>query len=186
MIYGKAKAKVKNKEEIENIFKTSNSHEELFDAFTEAITNKYNDVELYKILLANPALGANEVIMFSEKIGKEFPSERYDLYFWVAELFSGQSFNVECYEKALEYYLKVFEMDMDNYEPLSAALGLYNYDLNITLNKEIVSTVEKGADIVKDRSKIYYALAEHYNKTGDSINYEKYSDLANKAAKNDE
>lgn len=177
---------MKNKEEIENIFKTSNSHEELFDTFSIAIENKYNDVELYKMLLANPALGTNEVIMFSEKIVKEFPSECYDLYYWIAELFSGQPFDVECYEKALEYYLKVFEMNTDEHEPLISALNLYNYDLDLSLNSDIISTVEHGADLVKHRSKIYYPLAEHYNKIGDGDNYEKYSSLANSAAKNEE
>lgn len=174
-----------DKTEIEEIFRSSNSHEELFDAFTEAVSNKCDDVELYKVLLANPALTIDEVIMFGEKVAKEFPGESYDLYFWMAELFSGESINPEYCEKAFQYYSKAFELKREDHEPLVAALNLYNYDLNLELNNEIINFIENGIASVKQKSKVYYGLANHYNVLNDEINFKKYSELANKASKNE-
>ena len=64
---------------LENIFLTSTSSEELFDAFDTALKGNIGDLEIYKILLANPALSIDEIEMYVKILSEKFPSMKYDL-----------------------------------------------------------------------------------------------------------
>ena len=92
--------------EIEKIFKTSGSKDELFDAFREAIAQKIQDDSLYNILLANKVLSNDEIIMYAEKICRDFPELCSSIYFWTARVFESIANFTERLQKAAEYYKK--------------------------------------------------------------------------------
>jgi len=64
------------KKYLENIFRNSNSPDELFDTFKIAIDRRIQDSSIYRLLLWNKALSPDEIMMFAEKICKENPEER--------------------------------------------------------------------------------------------------------------
>src|SRR3990172_13343979 len=99
---------VKNfsKQEIEQIFRTSSSPDELFDAFRIAISSKIKDSEFYKTLLWNKALSTDEISMFSEKVCREFPDLCFPVYFAVGQIFSSISFYGKHLEKAMLFFRK--------------------------------------------------------------------------------
>ena len=80
---------------IERIFRNSNNSDEIFDAFTEAVKEKIDDVNLYKILLGNHSLSKDEIIMYAEKLCKEFPHHKYEIYMWVASIFQNSLLEFE-------------------------------------------------------------------------------------------
>lgn len=172
-----------NKEEIEKTFRSSNNSDELFDAFQEAIAQQIDDVELYKILLGNPILADEEIGMYTEKLCNEFSGESFDLYLWTAGLFETKTYKVECLEKALYYYTKAAQIKPASYIPYLNAMNIYNYDINFSMNKEIIDFVEKNIGNVDKKSIIYKALAEHYKKLGYKSKEHEYLRLSEKSAK---
>jgi len=167
---------------IEQIFRNSTSPDELFDAFQDSMKLKVDNLEIYNLLLGNPALSTDELKMFSEKLIKEFPQNAYDLSMWVARVFE----NVENYrgtlDNAIHYYKRAKEHSPNSSDPLIGILSLFNYDLDIPSNKTILEFVEKEIGPVKIKSNIYYALAEHYKRTGEKQLEIKYSALAERSS----
>ncbi len=168
--------------EIENIFRNSTSTDFLFDAFQEAIKLKIEDPEIFKILLGNPALSTDEVKMFVEKLIKEYPGQANELSIWAAKIFEHKDDYHNFFEDAIHYYKRAQDYKPDSTEPLLSLLSLYNYELNFTANKVILEFVETRILHVRIKSKIYYALADHYKKTGDKNLELKYFALAERAA----
>jgi hypothetical protein len=74
-------------EEIRNRFINSEDFNEIFDAVEEAIRQRIEDIELYRLLFWNNSLSAEAIAMFGEKIANEFPSIAYDVYMWLASVF---------------------------------------------------------------------------------------------------
>jgi hypothetical protein len=57
-------------DEIRSKFANSTDFNELFDAFTDAINQRIQDVELYRLLFWNHSLGPDELCLFGEKLAK--------------------------------------------------------------------------------------------------------------------
>ena len=167
---------------IENIFRNSTSTDLLFDAFQEAIELKIKDLEIFKILLGNPALSSDEIKMYVEKLIKEFPGEANELSIWTARIFENKGDYLNSLEDALHYYKKAHDYKPDSSESLLQLLQLYNYELELPINKNIIEFVEYRISSVKLKSKIYYALADHYKKIGDKQSEIKYFALAERSA----
>ena len=168
--------------ETENIFRNSTSPDLLFDAFQEAIKLKIKDPEIFKILLGNPALSKDEIKMFVEKLIKEFPGYSHELTIWVAKIFEHKDDYHNSLGETIRYYKRANDYKPDSPEPLLNLLSLYNYELDLPTNKDILEFVETRSSLVKVKSKIYYALADHYKKIGNKKLELKYFALAERAA----
>ncbi len=168
--------------EIENIFRNSASSDLLFDAFQEAIKLKIKDPEIFKILLGNQALSTDEIKMFVEKLIKEFPDHSYELAIWAAKIFEHKDDYHNSLEEAINYYKRAHDYKPDPTEPLTSLLSLCNYELDLPTNKTILEFVGTRISFVKIKSKIYYALANHYKKFGDKDLELKYFALAERSA----
>ncbi len=171
--------------QIEDKFRNSSSSGELFDAFQTALQNKISDADIYKILLANPNLTNEEIMMFTEKLALEFPQFKYDFYMWTAQVFENNLFDVNSIENSHNYYVKACSAKPTECEPLLRLIGLYNYDLDLPLNTIIIENVLERAAAVNLKSRVYFALAEHFKKTGNCEMEKIYLELAEKAAKNE-
>lgn len=165
---------------LENVFRNSTSPDEIFDAVNLAVQNKVDNIDLYKILLANPTLSKDELIMFTEKICREFVPYKFDLYVWIAKLFESNYNDYHYIENSLHYYQKAFLINPENELPLLSALNLYNYDLELPINKNILQLVNTGEPTIKNKSVLYNKLSEHFGKTGNYELKNKYAELAAK------
>lgn len=169
------------KEKIEYIFRNSSSPDELFDAFAEAIRFRINDIEVYKILLANPALSLDEIKMYAEKLLKEFEDQQFQISMWTAKVFENLQSNFDYLESALHYYTKAIQHKPESYEPFLGMLKLYNYEIELPTNKKILQIIEDNLGPVKIKSKIYFALSNLYRRLGDKQKESKYAALGEKA-----
>lgn len=167
---------------LENIFRNSTSSDELFDAFREAINLNVNDLELYKILLGNPALSSDEIKMFSEKLAKEIPEQCINTFMWTANVFEYQKEDYNKLEDAISYYQRAFEQEPANALPLIKLLNLYNYDLETQSNKTIIDFVEQKVKTVNKKSGTFFSLADLYKRKGDYLLASKYLALGEKEA----
>ena len=167
-------------EKIENIFRNSSSPDELFDAFQTAVNLKIKSVDTYKILLANPTLSADEVKMFTEKLIKEQPDNAYEFNMWTGSVFENFISDYERLEDTFEYYKRAIFHKPDSHEPLLKLLNLYNYEINLPTNSRIINTIVDVVKTIDKKSKVYYALANHFRKTGNNRMEVKYLALAEK------
>ena len=170
---------------VETVFRYSNSNNELFDAFGDALKNKINDFELYKILLANPSLSVDEIKMFSEKLLKDMPMNTYHILMWVAKIFESRSSGFVDFDETIRYYERAINTRPVEYEPHLNLLNIFNYEVETEQNKKILHLVENGIGRVISKSKIYYALADLHKRLGDTKTSSKYVALAEKAAVNE-
>ena len=166
---------------IEEIFRSSTSSDELFDAFQDAIKLKLTDIGLYKILLANPTLSPDEIKLFTEKLIKEIPGSSFDLLMWTGKVFENHTDYFNYVNDALFYYQRAFSVQPESHKPLLSLLGLYNYEISLPINQKIFDVIDKSVSSVNQKSKIYYALSKHYKKCGDSNLEIKYYALAERA-----
>jgi hypothetical protein len=155
-------------ERIEKIFRCSSISGELFDAFQEALKCRIKNLETFKILLANPSLTPDEIKMFTEKIIIELPSKAYDINLWTGNIFENMILEYERLEDCLDYYERAYFHMPIAHEPLLKLLNLYNYELDYPTNKKIIDFIEKGIHSVKLKSKIYFALANHFRHIGNN------------------
>jgi tetratricopeptide (TPR) repeat protein len=170
----------KLKRDLEEIFRASNSPDELFDTFRVAIERKIHDEELYKILLRNKALSVDEISMFTEKICKEFPDLSYNIYFCVGQLLESISTYGKHNERALQYFEKAANIKPESEEPYLAIVKMYNNELNIPRFETVTRIIEDGITKVKIKSSLCFALAELLSKMGDkekSQNFKKLGDI---------
>lgn len=173
---------MQDQNKIENIFRSSSSRDELFDAFHSAINSKIKNPDTFKILLANPTLSPDEIKMYTEKIIQELPPNAFDLNMWTAGVFENYLHDYECLEDSLNYYHRALFTKPTSHEPLIKILNLYNYDIDVPANRRIVNIVEDAVAGTDRKSKVYYALANHFRKTGNNRMEVKYLALAEKAA----
>lgn len=171
-----------NIKKIELVFRDSFSSEELFDAFADALKLRVDDVELFKILLANPSLSIDEVKMFAEKIIKEMPNSLYHISMWCAKVFENYAEQYEYLDSSINYYLKAINAVPANFEPLVSILNLYNMEIDMPANKRILEIVNNCIPPVNLKSKVYYALADLYKHLGDLDTASRNLALAAKAA----
>ena len=168
--------------EIENIFRNSTSPDLLFDTFQDAIKLKIEDPATFKILLGNPALSADEIKMFVEKLIREYPGYAYELSIWAAMIFEHKDNYPDYLEDAVHYYKKAHDYKPELFMPLLNLLSLYNYELDLLINKVILEFVETKIHGTQFKSKVYYALVDHYKRIGDKQLEVKYFVLAERAA----
>ncbi|MDP2038422.1 MAG: hypothetical protein Q8L04_13650 [Ignavibacteria bacterium] len=167
---------------IENIFRNSTSPDELFDAFRDAINTRVTDIDLYKILLGNPHLSPDEIKMFTEKLTKEIPNQTFNTFMWTASVFEHQKDDYEKLEDAIKYYQRSFDHNPTNELPLIRMLGLYNFDLEIPVNKEILDYVDSRVSSVNIKSRVYFSIADLYKRKDNYLLAAKYLALGEKAA----
>jgi tetratricopeptide (TPR) repeat protein len=167
---------------IEWTFRNSNSPDELFDRFSDAVKLGINDLSLYKIFLANPALSIDEIKMFTGKLLKEMPDEQFQLSMWAARIFENRQVSYEFIENAIHYYEIAMKSNPSSHEPLLEMIKLYNSDMDLPNNKKILELIDAFIPSVNIKSKVYFSLAELYKKINDLNNASRYLALANKAA----
>ena len=93
-------------------------------------------------------------------------------------MFEVRPYNIDSLEKAFQYYVRAALIQPENSLPYENSLNLYNYEMDISLNKHIIKFIEDGVSVVKKKGDLYKALAEHYKKSGDSVLEKKYEALA--------
>lgn len=174
-----------NQDVIENIFRNSSNSNELFDALQVSLHNRIDNIEVYKILLANPILSDDELIMYTEKLCSEFNRHCFELLMWTAKIFETKSFYPESIEKSLHYYAKAAQSNPTDYQPYTNALKLYVYEIDLSINTQILQFVESSLQVVDKKSIIYDHLARHYKKAGNDLLAGKYLELAQRSAKED-
>jgi hypothetical protein len=163
---------------VESAFRQSASSGELFDALKLAIKHRIEDVELYKILLGNPSLSKYELIMFTEKICKDFEDCSYEIYLWSARVFESRVGDSDFTEDSLYFYEKAFLSNPEEHSPLIGALNLFNYDYEIPANQSIMSLIDLAIPSVSKKSMVYRSLYEHFKKTGNKDLMARYLKLA--------
>ncbi len=174
------------RQKLEDVFRNSNSPDELFDSFRIAISGRIKDEELYKILLRNKALSTDEISMFAEKICKEFPGLRYNIYFCVGQLFGSISTYGKHLDKALAYMLKSAAAEPTLSEPYTAIAKMYNKELNIPALETIIKTIEDGISLVEIKSPLCFALVDLYKLSGDKdkeLGYQKLGEIFQREGK---
>jgi tetratricopeptide (TPR) repeat protein len=167
---------------IEETFRNSKSSDELFDAFQDAIKLNISDIGVFKILLANPMLSPDEIKLFTEKLIKEMPDSSFELLIWAGKIFENHTDYFNNVIEALLYYERAISSRPESHEPLLNLLNLYNYEMNLPINQKIFDSIDKSISSVNRKSKIYYALAKHYKKCGNTKMEIKYLELAEKSA----
>ncbi len=171
------------KKYFENIFRNSDSSDELFDSFRLAIEQRVRDPNIYRLLLWNKALSPDEIMMFAEKICKENPELCYQIYNWVGKIFSSISIYGRHSNKAFEYFKKAAQSKPFAHEPYVAITKLYNVDLNTPDFNLVIKTVEKGLESVNKKSKLCFAISRLYGNRGDIENANSYQRLGEKYQK---
>jgi hypothetical protein len=167
---------------IEKIFRECGKPDELFDAFQEAISKKIDNKELYKILLANPALTADELMMYTEKLASEYKNDCFDLFMWSGAIFENKAGEFTNINNALRYYKKAAVEKPADPKPYLSILKLYNYDINLPVNLDIIKEIDSGIKEANRKSVLYYALASHWERLGNFNLKKKYLGLAEKSA----
>lgn len=170
----------KLKQDLEEIFRTSSSSDELFDSFRVAIERKIHDEELYKILLRNKALSADEISMFTEKICKEFPDLSYNIYFCVGQLLESISTYGKHNERALQFFEKAANIRPESGEPYLAIAKMYNNELDVPKFETVAKIIEDGISRVKIKSPLCFVLSAMLNKRGEkekSLNFKKLGEI---------
>lgn len=168
---------------IEDTFRNSKSSDELFDAFQDAINIKLSDVSIYKILIANPILTADEIKMFTKKMIKEIPGKEYDILMWTGKVFENHPQNFKYLEDTFNIYQQAISHRPNSHEPLLRLLILYNHEIDLPANQKILKLIDESIAAVDQKSKVYYAIAEHYKKCNDQNMEKKYLRLAEAATK---
>ncbi len=173
----------KSPEEIEYIFRNSNSPDELFDAFRKAITGKITDIELYKILLANPVLSGEELKMYTEHLSKVFRENAFDFFMWTGGIFANYTSEFERLEDSISYYVKALYNNPSHYEPYCRLLQLYNHDLCLPTNRIIIDIIEESLERIEKKSIVCLELSKLYSKLGNKIKEAEYRKMAQHSAR---
>ena len=88
------------------VIRTATDPASLGSAVDAAVHQKIDDVELYRVLFWNDSLGLDELILFGEKLAREFRHIAYDVYMWLANVFEVLYGKKDNYEMAVTYYQK--------------------------------------------------------------------------------
>lgn len=169
-------------DKIENTFRYSNSSNELFDAFQTAMENGIKDADLFKVLIGNPVLSNDELKMYTEKLAATYPELGYDMFMWAARIFENKVTDYDCIVDSFEYYQKAAEYKPKDCEPFIKLINLYNTDMDLPVNRAIISAVDDCIPRLNKKSKVYYSMAELYKQLGEQDKAKEYMELAEKAA----
>jgi TPR repeat protein len=161
-------------DEIRQCFSSSTDFNEIFDAFQSAITQRLDDLELYRLLFWNPSLIPDEIRLFGEKLAAMFPSMGYDVYLWLAGMFEATYSMSDNHELAVEYYRKAAGARPTEVEPYVKLCDLYDPDLAIPPLGELIEFVLRGLPGIGDPTRVYLCLASLYRYAGDPQQAEYY------------
>ncbi len=156
-----------SRSEIRHIFNTSKNFNELFDAFNAALQQGIDDVEIYRILFWNDSLGNDELILFGEKLAKEYRHIAYDVYMWLANIFEVLYGKKDNYELSLIYYQKAAAIKPNESDPYLNACDCYNPDLDIPPAKVLIEFLKIGYEFVSNKKNICVRLAVLHQTIGE-------------------
>jgi tetratricopeptide (TPR) repeat protein len=165
-------------EELREKFSKSTDFNEVFDAFEDALEQRLEDVELYRLLFWNHALTPDELCLFGEKLAREFPSIAYDVYMWLASVFEVTYSSYDNYDLCIEYYRKAAHVKPTEPDPYLDACDCYEPDLNIPSIDVLIDFVKSGLEHVKNQKSLYSRLSHLYQLAGDSDLSEYYRQKA--------
>jgi hypothetical protein len=165
-------------EEIRSKFANSADFNDLFDAFEDALAQRIQDVELYRLLFWNHSLGPDELCLFGEKLAKEFPDIAYDTYMWLASVFEVTYSSYDNFELAITYYRKAAGARPSSPDPYLDACDCYDPDLNIPPVDVLLEFLKQGLDNVNNKKVVLMRLSHLYRLIGDEEQSNYYRDLA--------
>jgi hypothetical protein len=165
-------------EEIRSKFANSADFNDLFDAFEDALAQRIQDVELYRLLFWNHSLGPDELCLFGEKLAKEFPDIAYDTYMWLASVFEVTYSSYDNFELAITYYRKAAGARPSSPDPYLDACDCYDPDLNIPPVDVLLEFLRQGLDNVNNKKVVLMRLSHLYHLIGDEEQSNYYRDLA--------
>lgn len=171
-----------SKDEIRQRFSTSADFNEIFDAFEDALTQRFDDVELYRLLFWNHSLTPDELCLFGEKLSQEFPQISYDVYMWLANVFELTYSMYDNYQLAVEYYRKAASVRPYEPDPYLDAADCYEPDLNIPPVDILIDFLKDGSERVAHPKNLYQRLAYLYQVVGDLQMSESYRRKADQLA----
>ena len=154
-------------EQLRTIFTASNDFNEIFDAFEDALAQKIDDVELYRHLLGNSHLAAEEVCLFAEKLSDDFPALAYDTYMWLGSLFAATYAQKDNYELATRYYKKAAQSRPFETAPYLNLSDNYDANLNLPPLDELISFLSTGAEHCSETRLLTERLIFFYTLKGD-------------------
>ncbi|MBM4168721.1 MAG: hypothetical protein FJ215_06140 [Ignavibacteria bacterium] len=173
-------------DEIRNRFSTSTDFNDLFDAFQDALEQKIQDLEVYRLLFWNKSLSSDELCLFGEKLAMEFPPLAYEIFMWMASIFEATFSAYDNFELAIEYYQKAAHARPSESDPYLDACDCYDPDLNIPPIDTLIDFLIRGSRTVKNKKPIYVRLSRMYEMVGDIDRSEYYRGLADEIGKADE
>jgi len=165
-------------EEIRSKFANAADFNDLFDAFEDALSQRIQDVELYRLLFWNHSLGPDELCLFGEKLAKEFPDIAYDTYMWLASVFEVTYSSYDNFELAITYYRKAAGARPSSPHPYLDACDCYDPDLNIPPVDVLLEFLKQGLDNVNSKKVVLMRLSHLYHLIGDEEQSNYYRDLA--------
>ena len=165
-------------EELRRIFANSTDFNDLFDAFEDALEQKIQDVELYRLLFWNNSLSPDELCLFGGKLAREFPDIAYDTYMWLASVFEVTYSAYDNFELAILYYRKAAETKPKELQPYLDACDCYDPDLNIPPVDVLIEFVREGLNYVDKKKVLFERIARLYEQSGDEDQAEYYRRLA--------
>ena len=165
-------------DEIRSKFANGKDFNEIFDAFEDALAQGIQDVELYRLLFWNPALGPDELCLFGEKLAKEFPNLAYETYMWLASVFEATYSLSDNFELAIQYYRKAAVVKPEEVQPYLDAADCHDPELNIPPLYWLVEFLKLGINLVKDKKTLLHRLSYLYQMHGDQKQADFYRTLA--------
>lgn len=174
------------KDEIRQKFASATDFNEIFDAFEDALEQRLEDVELYRLLFWNHSLNADELCLFGEKLATDFPTIAYDIYMWLASVFEVTYSSYDNYDLAVEYYKKAAAVRPNEPDPYLDACDCYEPDLNIPPVDVLIDFLKAGIQHVGNSKSLYLRLAHLYGVIGDDEQSEYYRSKADEVGRKPE
>jgi hypothetical protein len=164
-------------------FATSRDFNELFDAFEDAIGQELKDLELYRLLFWNTALGPDELCLFGEKLARVFPDLAYETFMWLASVFEVIYSSYDNFELAIRYYRKAANARPTETDPYLNAADCYEPDLNIPPGGILIAFLKDGLRTVTHKKVLLQRLSYLCQMTGDRQQSDYYRGLADDLGK---
>jgi len=154
-------------EDIRRRFSTSTDFNEIFDAFEDALAQRIDDIEVYRLLFWNHSLSPDELCLFGEKLAQVFPPMAYDVYMWLANVFEVTYAMYDNYELAVEYYRKAAVVRPQEPDPYLDAADCYEPDLNIPPLDVLIDFLKEALEHVSNARSVCQKLSVFYQTAGD-------------------
>jgi tetratricopeptide (TPR) repeat protein len=161
-------------DQVRKRFTESNDFNEIFDAFENALLQRIDDIELYRLLFWNKSLSPEELCLFGEKLAKEFPRISFDVYFWLASVFETTFAQKDNYELAFTYYRKATKVNPNEVAPYLKLCECFDPIVNLPPIDELILFLEEGVEIVSEPKQLLEWLIRLYEIKGEDEKVEMY------------